>query len=89
MLIEERQKQLIRSLCGPKYSRSHPYRRAGSYAKTLVTSIGAIRFKVKRVMRRTDNRIESPILAALDVKRRKYSRDVRMKLVEFASKMSY
>lgn len=88
-LIEERQERIIGELGVPKYSRSHPYRRAGSYAKTLVTSIGAIRFKVKRVMRRTDNRIESPILEALDVKRRKYSRDVRMKLAEFASKMSY
>gem|GEM_PF-2502377 len=88
-LIEERQGQLIRELCGPKYSRSHPYKRAGSYTKTLVTSFGAIRFKVKRVIRRTDKSISSPILEALDVKHRKYSRDVRMKLAEFASKMSY
>jgi hypothetical protein len=88
-LIEERQEQLILQLCGPKYSRSHPYRRGGSYMKTLVTGIGEIRFRVKKVIRREDGRVFSPILEALDVKRRKYSRDVRMKLAEFASVMSY
>jgi secreted Zn-dependent insulinase-like peptidase len=44
---------------------------------------------VKRVINRTDNTISSPIIEVLDVRRKKYSRDVRMKCVEFASKMSY
>ena len=88
-LIEEEQERIIQKLCGPKYSRNHPYRRGSSYTKTLVTGIGTTRFKVKRVIRRTDNTVNSPILEALDVKRRKYSRDVRMKLAEFASKMTY
>ena len=48
-----------------------------------------IRFRVDRVVRRTDGRVHSPILEALDVNPRKYSRDVRRKYVEFASKMSY
>ncbi len=85
----ERQERLILRLCGPKYSRNHPYRRGGSYMKTLVTGIGEIRFIVKKVIRKEDGRVFSPILEALDVKRRKYSRDVRMKLAEFASLMSY
>jgi len=42
-LIEERQEELILELCGPKYSRSHPYKRAGTYTKTLVTSLGSLR----------------------------------------------
>ena len=88
-LIEERQEEIILELCSPKYSRSHPYKRGGSYTKTLVTSLGTIRFKVKRVIRRKDGRTSSPILDALDVRRRKYSHDVRMKLADFASKMSY
>ncbi len=88
-LIEERQEWLVQRLCGPRYSRSHPYRRGSSYTKTLVTSIGAIGFRVKRVIRRVNGVVSSPILGALDVKRRRYSRDVRMKVVEFASKMSY
>jgi hypothetical protein len=88
-LIEERREELILELCGPKYSRSHPYKRGGGYTKPLVTGVGAIRFTVKRVIRQTDGRTASPILDVLDVNRRKYSRDVRMKLAEFASKMSY
>ncbi len=88
-LIEERQGELIRRLCGPKYSRRHPCKRGSSYTKTLVTSIGKIGFRVKRVIRRVGDVVSSPILDALDVKRRRYSRDVRMKVVEFASKMSY
>jgi len=88
-LIEERQERIIQELCGPKYSRSHPYRRGSSYTKTLVTGMGTISFKVKRVISRIDRSVNTPILEALDVKRRKYSRDVRIKLAEFASKMTY
>ncbi|MBS7614292.1 hypothetical protein KEJ18_00930 [Candidatus Bathyarchaeota archaeon] len=88
-LIEERQERIIRKLCGLKYSRSHPYRRGSTYTKTLITGVGTVRFKVKRVISRTDSSVSTPILEALDVKRRKYSRDVRMKLAEFASKMTY
>jgi len=88
-LIEEDQAQLILQLCGPKYSRDHPFKRAGSYKKRLITSIGPIRLKVQRVIRRTGNTTTSPILEQLDLKRHRYSRDVRMKLVDFASKMSY
>jgi len=88
-LIEERQEELILELCGPKYSRSHPHKRAGTYTKPLVTSLGTIKFKVKRVKGRGDGGTFSPILDSLDVNRRKYTRDVRMKLAEFASVMSY
>jgi hypothetical protein len=62
---------------------------AAHYTKGLVTGLGMIMFRVERVDRRTDGRVYSPILEALDGKQRKYSRDVRMKCVEFASKMSY
>jgi len=51
--------------------------------------IGKIRFRVKKVIRREDGGVFSPILEALDVKRHRYSRNVRMKLAEFASVMSY
>jgi hypothetical protein len=48
-----------------------------------------IRFKARRVIDRRTGRVHSPILEALDVKRRKYSRGVRMACVEYATKMSY
>jgi len=88
-LKERRPEELVDELRGPRYSRGHIYRRGGSYTKRLITSLGMIRFRVKRVVRRTDGKVYSPILEGLDVKQRKYSRDVRMKCVEFASKISY
>ena len=88
-LIVERQEELILELCDPKYSRSHAYKKAGTYTKTLVTSLGTIKFKVKGVKGRGDGRTISPILDSLEVNRRKYTRDFRMKLAEFASKISY
>jgi len=66
-LITERRERLILRLCGPKYSRSYPYRREGSYWKPLITSIGTIRFRVEKVVQREDGDMFSPILEALDV----------------------
>jgi len=88
-LIERRQETLVEELCGPRYSRGHRYRRGSPYTKTLVTHLGDIRFKAKKIIRWSDGKTSSPILEALDAKRRKYSRGVRMILAEFASKMSY
>jgi hypothetical protein len=88
-LIERRQETLIEELCGPNYSRDSMYRRGSSYTKTLITCLGEIRFKAKKIIRRSDGKTSTPILKALDAKRRKYSRGVRMRLAEFASKMSY
>jgi hypothetical protein len=87
--VNERQEQIIMNLCGPKYSRNHSFKRAGSYVKKLTTAIGTISFKVQKVRNRIDNSITSPIVEYLDLKRRKYSKDLRMKLAEYASKMSY
>ena len=87
--VNERREQIIMNLCGPKYSRNHSFKRAGSYIKKLTTAIGTISFKVQKVRNRIDNSITSPILEYLDLKRRKYSKDLRMKLAEYASKMSY
>jgi hypothetical protein len=87
--IRERQEQIIIKLCGPKYSRQHSFKRAGSYTKKLITAIGTVKFKVQKVRSRTDNITASPILECLGVKRCKYSKDLRFKLAEYASKMSY
>jgi len=89
--INERQEQIIMQLCGPKYSRKHSFKfkRAGSYTKKVTTLLGTISFKVQKVRNRIDNSIASPILEYLDLKRRKYSKDLRVALAEYASKMSY
>jgi len=51
-LIERRQEKLVEELCGSRYSRGRPYRRGGTYAKRLVTYLGEITFKVKRIINR-------------------------------------
>ena len=87
--VNERQEQIIMNLCGPKYSRNHSFKRAGSYIKKLTTAIGTISFKVQKVRSMADNTVSSPILECLGIKRRKYSKDLRVALAEYASKMSY
>jgi hypothetical protein len=87
--VEEWQEQLTMKLCGRKYSRDHPFKRAGSYARKLVTAVGTVNFRAQKVIDRADKTISTPILECLDIKRRRYSRDLRMKLAEYASKMSY
>ena len=46
-------------------------------------------FKVQRIVQRGTKKGLSPILKALEVKGRRYSRDVRIACSEYASKMSY
>jgi len=46
--IEEYQQQMLAYLCGPKYSRKHSFKRAGTYTKELTTPLGTIRFKVQK-----------------------------------------
>ena len=88
-MIEARQERLIMELCGPRYSRAYPYKRGGSYTKNLVTPIGAIKFRVKKVINRQTGKGSSPILKLIDVKKRRYSRGIRIACAEYASKMSY
>jgi len=89
--IDERQEQIIMQLCGPKYSRKHSFKfkRAGSYTKKVTTLLGTISFKVQKVRSVANNTVSSPILDCLGIKRRRCSKGLRMKLAEYASKMSY
>ena len=73
----------------PQVQPGPPHSRGGTYTKSLVTCLGEIRFKAKKIIRRSDDKTATPILEVLNVKRRRHYRDVRMRLAEFASKMSY
>lgn len=59
------------------------YRRAGSYMKTIVTTLGVITFKVEEAWLRHD------ISSAFHIRNQKYTRDFRMLCVDLASRMSY
>lgn len=50
--------------------------------------MGNISFKVQKV-RSPDSTVSSPILECLGIKRRRYSKALRFKLAEYASKTSY
>jgi hypothetical protein len=87
--IENHQEALILSLCGPRYSRGHPYKRGSTYTKKLTTPLGTIQFNARRAIHRATGKTTTPILGAMGVRRRRYSRDVRFTCAEYAAKMSY
>ena len=58
-----------------------------SYQRSLVTKLGRVVFTVVKMKR--DGRVFSPIIYALNIEKRKYSRDVRMLLADKASRLSY
>jgi len=63
------------------------WKRSTSYQRPLVTKLGRVVFTVIKVKR--DGRVFSPIIYALKIEKRKYSRDVRMLLADKASRLSY
>ena len=63
------------------------WRRSTSYQRPLVTKLGRVVFRVVKVKR--GPRVFSPIIYALGIENRKYSRDVRMLLADKASRLSY
>jgi len=79
--IEAFQAELVEDLQASGWSCSTSYRRS------LVTKLGRVVFTVVKVKR--DGRVFSPIIYALNIEKRKYSRDVRMLLADKASRLSY
>jgi hypothetical protein len=63
------------------------WKRSTSYQRPLVTKLGRVIFTVIKVKR--DGRVSSPIIYALKIEKRKYSRDVKTLLADKASRLSY
>jgi hypothetical protein len=78
--IEALQAELVKDLQALGWSRSTSYRRS------LVTKLGRVVFTVVKMKK--DGRVSSPIIYALNIEKRKYSRDVRMLLADKASRLS-
>ena len=91
--IETYQKRLLDELCGLKHNPkpNSIYRRAGSgrHLKTIVTSLGVVRFKTWKVRNLATGETLTPILDILDVRGRKYTRQVKAQCAELTSKLSY
>jgi hypothetical protein len=79
--IEALQAKLVENLVASGWKRST------SYQRPLVTKLGRVVFTVIKVKR--DGRVFSPIIYALKIEKRKYSRDVKMLLADKASRLSY
>jgi len=79
--IEALQARLVENL------EASGWKRSTSYQRPLVTKLGRVVFTVIKVKR--DGRVYSPIIYALKIEKRKYSRDVKMLLADKASRLSY
>ena len=63
------------------------WKRSTSYQRSLVTKLGRVVFTVVKMKR--EGRVLSPIIYALKIEKRTYSRDVRMLLADKTSRLSY
>lgn len=65
------------------------WRRAATYTRTLVTMLGVLDLRIVKVRNMVTGRVSSPILDMLEVRRRKYSREVRIVCADMAARLSY
>ena len=77
--VEAYQERLLDELCGKKRKPNGTYRRAGSgrRLKTIVTTLGVVRFRTLKVKNHATGETLAPILDILDVRGRKYTRQSR------------
>jgi len=85
--IERRQEELLDRMCGPRYRPKGSCRRLGYYWKSIITSVGVVRFRAAKV--RADGRVIVPVLHMMGMSRMKYSMDVVARCVDLASRLSY
>lgn len=78
--VEAYQERLLDELCGEKRKPNSTYRRAGSgrRLKTIVTTLGVVRFRTLKVKNHATGETLTPILDILDVRGRKYTRQVKV-----------
>jgi hypothetical protein len=89
--IEAYQERLLDELCGKKRKPSGIYRRPGSNRrpKTIMTPLGMVQFKTWKVKNHVTGENFTPILDILDVRGRRYTRQVKAECAELTSKLSY
>ena len=82
--IEEYQDKILAQIL----SMNPKYRRRNTYEKSLVTSLGKVNLKIAKVDLGNGKMI-SPMLDVLQIRRRKYSQELRMLAADTASRLSY
>ena len=85
--VEERLIDRLRSEKLP--GGDHRYVRGGHYRRGMVTKLGMVMVAITRFPDRLRNRTVSPLLLALELARRRYTRDLRLACAEKATRTSY
>ena len=90
-VIEAYQEKLLDELCGRRRCPNGRYKRTGSARrlKTIITTLGVVRFRTLKVKNQSTGETFTPILNVLDVRGRKYTRQVKAECAELTSKLSY
>lgn len=89
--IEAYQERLLDELCGKKRKPNRTHKRAGSNRrpKTIITPLGMVQFKTWKVKNHATGENFTPILGILDIRGRRYTRQVKAECAELTSKLSY
>ncbi len=89
-LLERTQEDLWQELRRQKLPDGRPrYVRHGMRPRTLITRMGRIDLRVRRVRNRQDGGTFAPLLAALGLGKRRYTPEVRLAAAELATRTSY
>ena len=81
--IEAVQEGVVKDLGGKGW------KRAATYTRTLVTMLGVLNLRIVKVRDASTGRVTSPILDMLAIRRRKYSREVKIVCADMAARLSY
>ena len=65
------------------------WKKAATYTRALVTMLGALKLRIVKVRDNATGRVASPIIDMPEVRRRKYSREVRIVCADMAARLSY
>jgi len=91
-ILESRDEELARALCGTRYSRIEPrvHRRAGTRKRVLGTRFGKIKVKVSRIFDITTGTSFVPLWTDVQIlPRRIYQEDILYISANFADRMTY
>lgn len=92
-IIEQLQEAKITELCGVRYGRHNQpfkYKRAGSRKRTLVTEIGKLHFKLKKVKHKKKKETITPFLECLGLNpKERYAKDIKFSCADLVTYLSY
>lgn len=90
MILMAVQNQLVKEMCGNKYSRNSKYLFAGTKNRTFKTSLGKVKVKLQKLRKRGEKKRFSPLEVLLKIEKRKQNtNDLILASVRQALEQSY